>query len=161
MIPLIHSLDNSMLPIRGPFQVHVVHKNKPVSRSGNVFRKHGDNFFVDCFMLSIADGVFSIVDTFTVVVETECARGDVGSRRDLGKETVAEIGFAGATCADEEDDEFVFRVGEEGGDCIGIRRELFVRDLGVLTTNKNQFVCEGIENTRGVQTKQKGTLFRP
>jgi len=85
-------------------------------------------------MLSIADRVFSIVGAFTVVVETECSRGDADRRRDLGKETVAEVGFAGAAYADEEDDEFFFWVGEESGDCIGIRRELFVTDLRVLTT---------------------------
>ena len=99
-------------------------------------------------MLSVTDGVFPIVCAFTVIVETECARGDVESRGDLGEKTVADEGFARAAYADEEDDEFVCWVGEEGGDCVGIGRELLVGDLRILTTNQNQCVCEGIEKRR-------------
>ena len=57
--------------------MHVVHKNKTLGSLGYVFLKHGNDFFVDCFLLCVADWVLAAIGFFAVFVETECTRGDV------------------------------------------------------------------------------------
>ena len=64
-------------PVRRPPQMHVVEKDKAVAGGSEVPFKHGNDFFVGCFMLGISDGVFAIVDLFTVLVKTECEWSDV------------------------------------------------------------------------------------
>lgn len=117
--------------------MHVVHENKPFMRRSNIICENGDDLFVDCFMLGVANGIFSVVGAFTVIVETERAGSDVEAGGDLGNETVAEEGFAGAAYADEEDDQFVCGVGEDSGDGTRVWRELLVGDFRVLNKRKS------------------------
>lgn len=75
-------------------------------------------------MLGVADWVLAAIRFLSVVVETKCTRGDVETCGNLREETVAKEGFPRTTYTDEEDDEFGGGLGEEIGDCIGIRSKL-------------------------------------
>jgi hypothetical protein len=83
-------------------------------------------------VLGIADGVDAFVCAFAVLVETECAGGDVERGGELSEETVAEKGFARAADANEEDNQLVVGVREDRRDGFRVGRELAIRDLGVL-----------------------------
>jgi hypothetical protein len=83
-------------------------------------------------VLSIADGVDAFVYAFTIVVETECAGGNVEGWGELGEETLAEEGFAGAADANEKDNQLVGGIREDTGDGFRVGRELAIMDFGIL-----------------------------
>ena len=83
-------------------------------------------------MLGVADWVLAAIRFLSVVVETECTRGDVETCGNLREEAAAKEGFPRTTDTDEEDDEFGGGLGEEIGDCIGIRSKLLRWDFRVL-----------------------------
>lgn len=74
--------------------MHIVEKDKAVAGGCEVPFKHGNDFFVGCFVLGVSDGVFAVVDFFTVLVETEREGGDVKRRGDLREKTIAEEGLS-------------------------------------------------------------------
>ena len=89
--------------------MHIVHEYKSVSSTSEVLLENGNDFLVDCFVLGITDGVFAVICSFAVFVETECPWRDVRYGRQLGEETVAKERFPGATHANKEHDQLFSR----------------------------------------------------